>query len=247
MEKHPAEPRRSAGVGLGKPTRMRRLCNKLLHKCRGATMSSCWTRSRTRRPVSGRYTKWSSRGGRATCSSSRSRPRLTCGMARPSRTSPQRCPTSPVPAPNAVSPKIRSLPTSTSAFMKPRVWESVWARSTAAIGTFANRYGVPRSFASRSLSPTRASSGSVNRHDGTCRPVVARWPPARLSRTTRKSSSPMCVNCGLPAQSPTAHTPAMVVRRCSSTFTYPRPSRSTPATSSPMPSVFGVRPVATSR
>ena len=106
---------------------------------------------------------------------------------------------------------------------------------------------MPRSRASRSLSPTRASSGSVNRQNGTCRPVVTRSPPERLASTTRKSSSPMCVKYGLPAQSPTAQTPLAVVRSRSSTLTCPCSSVSTPAFSRPMPSVFGVRPPATSR
>ncbi len=115
------------------------------------------------------------------------------------------------------------------------------------MGIFARRYASPRAFASVSLRPIRASSGSVNRQNGTCRPVVTWWTPLRLSRTTRKSSSAMCVNCGLPAQSPTAHTSAADVRSRSSTFTKPRSSVSTPASSSPIFSVFGARPLATRR
>ena len=93
----------------------------------------------------------------------------------------------------------------------------------------------------------RASSGSVNRQNGTWRPVVTRSPPARLSLTTAKSSSEIWVKCGLPAQSPTAQTPPAVVCNRSFTFTRPRSVVSTPALSSPMPLVFGVRPPATSR
>src|SRR6516165_8494122 len=117
----------------------------------------------------------------------------------------------------------------------------------AATGIFASRKAIPRLLASDSLRPMRASSGSVNRQKGTRRPVVTRSMPPRLSRTTRTSSSPMWVKNGLPAQSPTAHTPGAVVRSRSSTLTKPRSSRSTPAASRPMPSVFGVRPVATRR
>src|SRR4051794_34837595 len=61
----------------------------------------------------------------------------------------------------------------------------------------------------------RASSGSVNRQKGTRRPVVTRSMPARLSRTTRTSSSAMCVKypiarrmgvpIKLPAVSPQPH------------------------------------------
>ena len=47
--------------------------------------------------------------------------------------------------------------------------------------------------------------------NGICRPVVTRLPPVRLSRTTRKSSMLMWVNCGLPATSPIAQTPGAVV------------------------------------
>ena len=73
----------------------------------------------------------------------------------------------------------------------------------------------------------------------TRRPVVTRSMPARLSRITRTSSAAICVKWGLPAQSPTAHTPAAVVRGRSSTLMKPRSSRSIPAVSWPMPSEFG--------
>ena len=46
---------------------------------------------------------------------------------------------------------------------------------------------------------------------GTSRSRVFRFPPARLSRMIRKSSSDMCVNCGLPAHSPMAHTSGALV------------------------------------
>src|SRR5512147_699393 len=120
-----------------------------------------------------------------------------------------------------------SPPSSISALRNPRVSESVRARNTASIGILARRYPTPRSRASRSLSPTRANSGSVNRQNGTCRSVVVRSPPVRLASTTRKSSSPMCVKYGLPAQSPTAQTPSAVVRNRSSTLTCPRASVAT--------------------
>src|ERR1035437_1814028 len=44
---------------------------------------------------------------------------------------------SPAPTPKAVKPSMRSLPVSTSAFMKPRVSDSVRVRSAAAIGILA--------------------------------------------------------------------------------------------------------------
>src|SRR5882762_11934918 len=46
---------------------------------------------------------------------------------------------------------------------------------------------MPRSFASRSLNPTRANSGSVNRQKGINRPVVTPLPPARLARGSARS------------------------------------------------------------
>ena len=55
------------------------------------------------------------------------------------------------------------------------------------------------------------------------------------------------MNCGLPAHSPIAQTPGAVVCRRSSTFKYPLASSSTPAISSPISRVFGVRPAATSK
>src|SRR5712691_8338874 len=70
-------------------------------------------------------------------------------------------------------------------------------------------------------------------------------PPARLSRTTRQSSSPTCVNCGLPAHSPVAQTSGALVWSLSLTRMYPRESSSTPALAMSSPSVLGVRPVAT--
>ena len=134
-----------------------------------------------------------------------------------------------------------------SIFTKPRVSPRATARSTAAIGIFARRYAMPCRFASDSFKPTRASSGSVNIQNGMRRSRVVRLPPFRLSRTTRKSSKATCVNCGLPAQSPIAQTPAALVSKRSFTLIYPRASRSTPAASRPIPWVLGVRPVAISR
>jgi hypothetical protein len=92
------------------------------------------------------------------------------------------------PSTSSNSMRIRSLAASTSVFMNPRVSERVRVRSTSDMGILASRYATPRAFASDSLKPTRASSGSVNKQKGTCRPVVTRRPPARLSRTTRRSS-----------------------------------------------------------
>jgi hypothetical protein len=56
----------------------------------------------------------------------------------------------------AVKPRISSVSWLMSAFMKPRVSDSVRARSTACMGSFATRYGRPAATASFSLSPTRA-------------------------------------------------------------------------------------------
>src|SRR4029079_10468797 len=44
------------------------------------------------------------------------------------------------------------------------------------------------------------------------RSFVLRFPPARLSLTMRKSSSEICVNCGLPAHSPSAQTSGRLSR-----------------------------------
>ena len=109
---------------------------------------------------------------------------------------------SPAPTPKAVKPRIRSLSAAIKALRNPRVSESVRARRFASIGILNNRYGMPCACASVSFRPKRASSGSVNRQYRTCLPVVIRLPSVMLAGTTRKSSTLMCVNCGLPATSP---------------------------------------------
>ena len=154
---------------------------------------------------------------------------------------------SPAPTPSPVNPRIRSLVVSNRAFKNPRVSERVRARKFASIGTLKRRYGMPCACASISLTPMRASSGSVKRQYGTCRPLVTRLPPVKLAWTTRKSSTLMCVNCGLPATSPIAQMFGAVVWSRSLTLIYPRSVSSTPANSIPSPSVFGMRPMATRR
>src|SRR5262249_21536969 len=57
-----------------------------------------------------------------------------------------------------------------------------------------------------SLSPTRASGGSVKMQYGISRSRVLRVSPARLSLMILKSSAGTWGNCGLPAHSPTAPT-----------------------------------------
>jgi hypothetical protein len=83
---------------------------------------------------------------------------------------------SPAPPPNTANPSIRSLPRSTRHFRKPLVSIKLRARRTTAMGTLNSRYGTPCFFASVSLSPIRANSGSVNGQNGTCLPVVTRSP-----------------------------------------------------------------------
>src|SRR4030095_11787791 len=60
--------------------------------------------------------------------------------------------------------------------------------------------------------------GALPTSRGEC-PRVVRLPPSRLSRTTRKASKATCVKCGLPAQSPIAHTPGAVVSNRALTLT----------------------------
>jgi hypothetical protein len=52
----------------------------------------------------------------------------------------------------------------------------------------------------------RENRGSVKRQERTTRSRVVRFPPARFSRMSRKSPTETCVNWGLPAHSPMAHT-----------------------------------------
>ena len=76
--------------------------------------------------------------------------------------------------------------------------------------------------------------------------MVTRVRPQEISRTMRKSSKAMWVKNGLPAQSPTAKTwrrgfePLVDLNKAA------RGQRDT-SLSRPMPSVFGVRPVAASK
>src|SRR5271170_4719223 len=76
---------------------------------------------------------------------------------------------------------MRSSP-EISAFMNPRVSDIVFARRFESIDTFARRYAIPFCFASFSVRPTWANSGSRKVHDGTWRPLVVRLAPARLWR-----------------------------------------------------------------
>src|SRR5229473_1705886 len=114
-------------------------------------------------------------------------------------------------------------------------------------GSFATRTAMPWRWASSSLKPTRASGGSVNMQYGTSRSRLVRVPPLRLAEMIRKSSNETWVNCGLPAASPIAKTSGALVSSRSLTAIYPRSSSTTPATSSPIPAVLGVRPAATRR
>jgi len=106
-----------------------------------------------------------------------------------------------------------------SALSLPRVSSVVRVRKDRRDGDLRQPVGDACRLASTSFSPTRASSGSINRQKGT----VARWCCAavrrRLSLTIRKSSNAIWVNGGLPAQSPIAHTAGAVVSSLSFTLT----------------------------
>ena len=100
--------------------------------------------------------------------------------------------TSPASGPNIVNPRMRSLLASRRIFMKPRVSPRLRARRTEVIGSRTTRTSAPFRSASLSFNPTRPSSGSMKAQYGTIRSIVVRVPPARLSRTTRKSSKAAC-------------------------------------------------------
>ena len=70
--------------------------------------------------------------------------------------------TSPASEPIIVKPTMQSS-ASTRAFMNPCFSSVASVRRTALIGSRATRTAIPRACASLSLSPTRASGGSVNR------------------------------------------------------------------------------------
>lgn len=75
---------------------------------------------------------------------------------------------SPAPTLKAVKPRMRPLSISTRPLTNPRVSESVRARRLFSIETLNKRYGTPFAFASLSLNPIRASSGSVNKRSVLC-------------------------------------------------------------------------------
>src|SRR5262245_9252719 len=76
---------------------------------------------------------------------------------------------------------MRSSSPATTTFMKPCVSSVASVRNTLHIGSLATRTMMPCRCASPSLSPTRASGGSVNMQYGTSRSRVLRCPPADIA------------------------------------------------------------------
>src|SRR5262249_34228188 len=97
--------------------------------------------------------------------------------------------TSPASVPSIVKPRMRSPDASTSTFMKPAVSPVVWVRNTALIGSFATRTAIPCSRASRSVMPTRASGGALNKQKGMSPAPGGPLPPPRLSPADRASAA----------------------------------------------------------
>ena len=77
---------------------------------------------------------------------------------------------SPAPAASMVHPRIRCVDFSIVAFNRPSNWPVVLARGTVSgvIGTWRTRNSNPRTFASFSVRPRCASSGSLKRVRNYC-------------------------------------------------------------------------------
>src|SRR5207253_2960563 len=77
---------------------------------------------------------------------------------------------SPPSAPTMLAPRMRSLSGSTISLRMPAVSSVSMARAIEAKGICATSCRRPRAFASRSVSPTLATCGSVNTTEGMTRP-----------------------------------------------------------------------------
>jgi hypothetical protein len=124
----------------------------------------------------------------------------------------------------------------------PSVRSSVSARPEAAQGKRATLILRPCSFASVSVSPAQAISGSVKTTAGMAAGSKATLWPAMASAATRPSCEALCASIGSPVMSPMAKIDGSAVRRCASTLTKPRASISTSVFSRPSPAEFGLRP-----
>jgi len=144
-----------------------------------------------------------------------------------------------------VKPRMRSSSAPTSAFMKPSVSPVACARSTAFMGSLATRILTPRRSAfalaqahmrkrrvgehaigNEAIVRVSAPSGEIVTHDAKVVLGYMREQRAAGAIAKRQTSG------------------ALVSSR-SLTLTKPRSVSSTPALSSPMPAVFGMRPAAT--
>ena len=135
--------------------------------------------------------------------------------------------TSPASAPIMVKPRMRSSFSADKRLHEASLSPVACARSTALIGSVATRGDALTfrfAFAQSDMGERRVGEHAVGNQ-----PIArAPPPPARLSRTMRKSSSDMWVNIGLPAHSPKAQTSGALVSSRSLTRTKAAAAGSTP-------------------
>ncbi len=116
------------------------------------------------------------------------------------------------------------------------------ARPDAPQGNLATETGIFFSFASVSVSPHHAISGSVNTTAGIAFGIKTDFLPARTSATTLPSWVALCASIGSPATSPIANILGSDVLISSFTRMNPFESVSAFVFSSPSPPLFGFLP-----
>ncbi len=102
-------------------------------------------------------------------------------------------------------------------FVKPSSRLFAIARPDAAHGNFATPTLRPLFFASSSVTPTHATSGSVYATDGITRASKKLFCPDAASAATWPSWTALCASIGWPTMSPIAKMCGTFVRICRST------------------------------
>ena len=119
------------------------------------------------------------------------------------------------------------------------------ARPEAAQGNLATPIFVSPFFASSSVSPTQAISGSVYATEGMTRASKCDFCPAAASAATCASCTALCASIGFPAASPMTKMCGTLVRICESCSMKPRSVTWMPAFSAAIFLPLGVRPTDT--
>src|SRR5690242_5037546 len=153
---------------------------------------------------------------------------------------------SPACVPTMAPPTTRCVASSNRSLVKPSSRPLAMARPDAAQGKTAFRTFTPLAFASSSVSPTQATSGSVYATDGITRASKNDFSPAAASAATCPSCTALCASIGCPTMSPIAKMCGTLVRICASAGMKPRSVTVTPAFSAAMRLPLGLRPTESS-